>query len=260
MEIISYKLPCFEGPLDLLLHLVQKHKLNITDIPIAELLEQYMETIREWQNTDMDVAAEFLEMAARLVHIKSSMLLPQHEEAEELKRELTGKLIEYQLCQEAARRLSERYIGGNLFVREPEEIERDMSYTRTHPPKTLLAAYIAAAGRGKRRLPPPAQAFSGIVSRRIVSVSSKIFYVLRKLYRQSTVSYNSLFESANSKSELVATFLALLELVKAKRIRVDGQGSEQTVAMQTKRVAGENNALENEETFTEWTETAEIFT
>lgn len=98
MDVISYKLPVFEGPLDLLLFLVQKNKLNIYDIPIAEVLEQYMDAIRRMQEVDLDVATEFLDMAARLVQIKSSMLLPRHEEAEALKRELTGELIEYKLC------------------------------------------------------------------------------------------------------------------------------------------------------------------
>ena len=213
METISYRLPSFEGPLDLLLHLVQNHKLNIYDIPIAQLLDQYMATINEWKNADLDVATEFLEMAARLVQIKSSMLLPKHEEAEELRRELTGELIEYQLCQEAARRLAARNVGGDLFVREPAEISPDTTYRRVHPKETLLDAYLAAAGRGRRRLPPPVQAFSGIVSRKIVSVSSKIVYVLRRLYKSRAVSYESLFEQAGSKSELVATFLALLELI-----------------------------------------------
>lgn len=231
MEAISYKLPVFEGPLDLLLYLVQKNKLNIYDIPIAEVLEQYMETIRRMQEVDLDVASEFLDMAARLVQIKSSMLLPRHEEAEKLREELTGELIEYQLCQEAARRLAARNIGGDLFVRPPEEIEPDMTYRRIHPAAELLDAYLAAAGRGRRRLPPPPQAFSGIVSRKVVSVSSKIIFVLRRLYRRPSVRYDSLFESASSRSELVATFLALLELVKAKRIRVEGEGTEQCVRM-----------------------------
>lgn len=229
MEIISYKLPAFEGPLDLLLYLVQKNKLNIYDIPIAEVLDQYMEAIRRMRQVDLDVASEFLDMAARLVQIKSSMLLPRHEEAEELKRELTGQLIEYQLCQEAARRLAARNVGGDIFTREPEEMEPDRTYRRQHPASELWEAYLAAAGRGKRRLPPPPQAFSGIVARKIVSVSSKIIFVLRRLYRRQTVSYDTLFESAASKSDLVATFLAVLELIKAKRIRVDGEGAGQQV-------------------------------
>ena len=230
MEAISYKLPVFEGPLDLLLFLVQKNKLNIYDIPIAEILEQYMDTIRQMQETDMEVATEFLEMAARLVQIKSSMLLPRHEEeTEQLKRELTGELIEYQLCRETAQRMSEHYLGGLLFVREPEEVEPDMTYRRHHLPLELTDAYLAAAGRGKRRLPPSVQAFKGIVARTIVSVSSRIVRVLRSLRQQNTVRYDSLFEQAESRSELVATFLALLELIKAKRIRVDGEGETQQV-------------------------------
>lgn len=231
METISYRLPVFEGPLDLLLYLVQKNKLNIYDIPIAEVLQQYMETIDRMKDADLDVASEFLDMAARLVQIKSSMLLPKHEEAEALRQELTGELIEYQLCQEAARRLAARNVGGDLFVREPVEIEPDLTYRRQHPKEELYDAYLAAAGRGRRRLPPSPQAFSGIVSRKIVSVSSKIIFVLRRLYKREPVAYDALFREARTKSELVATFLALLELVKAKRIRVDGEGKEQTVQM-----------------------------
>ena len=232
METISYKLPDFEGPLDLLLFLVQKNKLNIYDIPIAQVLEQYMDAIREMQEYDMDVASEFLEMAARLVHIKSVMLLPRYEEeTEELKRELTGQLIEYQLCQQMARRMAADYVGGELFVRAMEEIEPDLTYRRAHQPEEMLDAYLAAAGRGRRRMPPPAQAFSGIISRKIVAVSTRITYVLRRLYSRKSVSYRSLFEKAESKSELVATFLALLELIKSKRIRVDGEGSDQQVQM-----------------------------
>ena len=231
METISYRLPVFEGPLDLLLYLVQKNKLNIYDIPIAEVLQQSMETIDRMKDAVLDVASEFLDRAARLVQIKSSMLLPKHEEAEALRQELTGELIEYQLCQEAARRLAARNVGGDLFVREPVEIEPDLTYRRQHPKEELYDAYLAAAGRGRRRLPPPPQAFSGIVSRKIVSVSSKIIFVLRRLYKREPVAYDALFREARTKSELVATFLALLELVKAKRIRVDGEGKEQTVQM-----------------------------
>lgn len=231
METISYRLPVFEGPLDLLLYLVQKNKLNIYDIPIAEVLQQYMETIDRMKEADLDVATEFLDMAARLVQIKSSMLLPKHEEAEALRQELTGELIEYQLCQEAARRLAARNVGGDIYVRQPAELEPDLTYRRQHPKEEIYDAYLAAAGRGRRRLPPPPQAFSGIVSRKIVSVSTKIIYVLRRLYKREPVAYVALFGEARNKSELVATFLALLELIKAKRIRVDGEGVNQTVRM-----------------------------
>ena len=210
MEAISYRLPVFEGPLDLLLFLIQKNKLNIYDIPIAEILRQYLDAIEEMKELDLDIAAEFLEMAARLVQIKSAMLLPKYEdEAEVLRQELTGQLVEYKLCQEAARRMAKQYIGGDLFIREAEEVEPDMTYKRVHQPEVLVEAYLAAAGRGKRRLPPPAQAFHGIVARKIVSVSSKIVYVLRNLRQKKELKYESLFDGAETKSDLVATFLAL---------------------------------------------------
>ena len=230
---ISYKLPDFEGPLDLLLYLVQKNKLNIYDIPIRELLEQYLSAIQTMQEQDMEVAKEFLDMAARLVQIKSAMLLPKHEEGEELRQQLTGELIEYQLCQEAARRMTPLYIGGELFVREPAEVEPDYTYRRTHPASVLLEAYFAAAGRGQRKLPPPPQAFHSIVAKKIVSVSSKIVFVLRKLRVGKSVSYQSLYSTARNKSELVATFLAVLELIKGKRIQVDGEGTAQKVTLLT---------------------------
>lgn len=230
---ISYKLPDFEGPLDLLLYLVQKNKLNIYDIPIRELLEQYLSAIQTMQEQDMEVATEFLDMAARLVQIKSAMLLPKHEEGEELRQQLTGELIEYQLCQEAARRMTPLYIGSELFVREPAEVEPDYTYRRTHPASVLLEAYFAAAGRGQRKLPPPPQAFHSIVAKKIVSVSSKIVFVLRKLRVGKSVSYQSLYSTARNKSELVATFLAVLELIKGKRIQVDGEGTAQKVTLLT---------------------------
>ncbi len=238
---ISYKLAEFEGPLDLLLHLVQKNKLNIYDIPIHELLDQYMQTIQTMQQLDMEVATEFLDMAARLVQIKSAMLLPRHEEGDELKQQLTGELIEYQLCREAAQRMQKQCIGGDLFVRVPMEVEPDYTYRRTHPPEILLDAYLAAAGRGRRKLPPSPQVFHSIVARKIVSVSSKIVQVLRRLRTGRCVPYHSLYNGARTKSDLVATFLAVLELMKNKRIIVEGDGQQQHVTLLKAFQRGDKN-------------------
>ncbi len=108
MEQPLYKLDVFEGPMDLLLHLITKHKLDIYDIPIIELVDQYTAYVRNMQDSDMEVASEFLEMAARLVYIKTVSLLPVYEEAEELKKELTGELLEYRDCKILAKKLSEQ--------------------------------------------------------------------------------------------------------------------------------------------------------
>lgn len=223
MEKLSYKLETFEGPLDLLLHLITKNKLDICEIQIADLLDQYMAQINAMQEADMDIASEFLEMAARLVYMKSVSLLPKHEEIEALKRELTGQLLEYQECKQVAALLAERF-SFNIIVRKPVEIEPDKSYKRHHKPKEILEAYLAAAGRGKRFVPPSPQVFSGIVTHRIVSVTSQIVYVLRRLWKTHSLEYSSLFAEKTDKSDRVATFLAVLELVKGKRIRVEGEG------------------------------------
>lgn len=230
MEKISYKLEAFEGPLDLLLHLIEKNKLNIYDIQISELLEQYMEHIELMQQQDLDIAGEFLAMASKLVQIKSAMLLPKFEEAEEMRRELSGQLIEYQKCKKVAKLLSDN-ISFDSFCREQAKIKADMTYKRSHAPSYLTAAYLTAAGRGKAKLPPPENAFSGIVKRRIVSVSSRIISIMKKLWGGQKRKYSSIFEDASDKSELVATFLAVLELIKGKRVRIEGEGNEQELKL-----------------------------
>lgn len=230
MEKISYKLDAFEGPLDLLLHLIEKNKLNIYDIQISELLEQYMEHIELMQQQDLDIAGEFLAMASKLVQIKSAMLLPKFEEAEEMRRELSGQLIEYQKCKKVARLLSAN-ISFDSFCREPAKIKADMTYRRSHKPSYLTAAYLTAAGRGKAKLPPPEDAFSGIVKRRIVSVSSRIISIMKKLWGGQKKKYSAIFDDASDKSELVATFLAVLELIKGKRVRIEGEGDEQELKL-----------------------------
>lgn len=228
--VLQYKLPVFEGPLDMLLQLIAKHKLDIYDIEIAVLLEQYMEQIKLMQDNQMDISSEFLEMASRLVYIKSVSLLPKHEEAEELKKELEGQLLEYQECRRVAAMLTQM-VTYDLYSRAPAKIEYKTAYTRKHAPSDICVAYISAVGRGKRKLPPPAEAFSGIVERKIVSVSSRIVYVMRKLWKGAAVKYKELFKNGSEKSELVATFLAVLELVKGKRIRIEGSGDDADVKM-----------------------------
>ena len=225
-ETLSYKLDVFEGPLDLLLNLIAKNKLNIYDIPIAELLEQYMAQIHEMQAADMDVASEFLEMAARLVHIKSVSLLPKKEEEAALKQELTGQLLEYQQCKEAAMRLRERFSLDGI-VRAQADIPADLTYKRHHKPQDLLSAYLSMLGKKKPPEPQkPEDTISKLITRRVVSVASQIVFVLRSLWKKRHVSLKELFRGKNDPSERVAAFLAVLELVKDKRLRVDGDGED----------------------------------
>lgn len=222
MEKLTFKLAEFEGPLDALLFLISKHKLDIRNIAISELLEQYLAYIGSLEQADLEIASEFLEMASRLVYIKTVMLLPKHEEeGEQLKAELQGQLLEYQVCKQVALELGERGRRFRRYVRAPMKLEVDNTYRQTHPATELYSAYLDAVGRGRRRLPPPQQAFSAIVARRVVSVGSRIIFVLKRLYRSGAEDYDSLFETSADRSELVATFMAVLELVKAGRITVE---------------------------------------
>lgn len=220
MEKLSFKLPVFEGPLDLLLHLISRNKLDICDISISQLLEQYLQTIEEMKRQDMEIESEFFEMAARLVHIKSVMLLPRYEDETDEKQELQGQLIQYELCKKIAAKMA-GMVCFDEFVREPVKLEIDKTYKRNHDISELFNAYMVAVGRGKNKLPPPETAFTQIVAKKIVPVNVKMVYVMRKLYSGEKVPFMDFFKKAESKSELVATFLAILELVKSKRIDVD---------------------------------------
>lgn len=232
MEKISYKLEVFEGPMDLLLHLISKHKLNIYDIPIVTLVEQYIDYVRRMQEEDLYVASDFLEIAARLVYLKSVSLLPVYTEAQELKEELQGELIEYRDMKLMAEKLSENTDGFNSFVREQEKIDIDQTYKRLHDPQELFAAYVSAAGRKMRQMPPPIEAFREIVVKKVVSVGSRISKIFSKFSKRGTkTKFNTLFDDAQSRSEIVATFLALLELTKSKKLKVLGDGDETQIEL-----------------------------
>lgn len=223
MEAINYKLDVFEGPLDLLLHLISKHKLNINDIPIFELVEQYTNYVRLMEEADMEIASDFLEMAARLVYIKTVSLLPKQEQAEELKRELTGELIEYRDCKMMAQKIAENADGFDYFYRQTMKIETSKKYERIHEKNELLYSYITAIGRTKNKLPPPIEAFTEIVSKKIVSVASRVGNIVTKLKKGTKRKFLDFFTDAKSSSEMVATFLAMLELIKANKIKVEGE-------------------------------------
>lgn len=228
---LQYKIEGFEGPLDLLLQLIARNKLNIYDIPLLELIEQYLEQIKLYQQEEMEIGSEFLEMASRLLYIKTVSLLPKHEEVVKLKEELTGELLEYMVCQQMAKKFSEMQGGFDKFVHAPVEYDFDKTYELVHDSETMYAAYLAAVGRGKRRLPPSTAPFTKIVAKKIVAVSTKIVFVIRNLFKGGKKSLNSLYKTAKSRSELVATFLAVLELCKGDRVKIEGDGDNAEITL-----------------------------
>ena len=224
METLTFHLEEFDGPLDVLLYLVSKNKMNIYDIPILELIDQYTSLINGLQENRMEVASEFIEMAARLVQMKSFLLLPRSEEAERMKEELTGQLIEYSACKEVARQLGEQAASHCSFVRPPMELEQDNTYRLTHEAGLLAQAMELLLGRGKRRKAAPSQqSFEPLVTAPFVSVASRVVHVLRSIVAGRVASLRGLFNRGGSRSQTVATFLAVLELIRAGRIEIDDQ-------------------------------------
>lgn len=213
MQELNFKLTVFEGPLDLMLSLIQKHKLNIRDIEISVLLEQFLLYLEQMQEANIEVAGEFMEMAAHLILIKSSALLPKHE-AEQLKKELEGTLIEYALCKAIAEKMKDMWKGTEIFVREPMNIPSDFTYKLNHDVYELYAAVVSMTDRVtlakfNARIP----SLKPIVAKSYVTVFTKVLYVLKKIRKSGSIELKSLYKGQN-RSEQVATFLALLELSK----------------------------------------------
>lgn len=223
MEELNFKLEIFEGPLELMLSLIQKHKLNIQDIEISVLLDQFMLYLDRMSEADLEITSDFLEMAARLIMIKSAALLPR-EEAEQMKRELQGALIEYALCKTMAERLKKRYLGDVVFVREPMEIEFDRAYHKTHQPEELMMAYSALNERVRRKASYRPRSIKPIVAKSYVTVFTGIVAVLKSLRRNGTVKMDELYKG-QPRSRTVATFLAILELSKEGRIFISEDGA-----------------------------------
>ena len=220
MESLTFKLEEFEGPLDLLLYLVGKNKMDLHEIAILDLIDQYTAVINDLTDHRLDVASEFIEMAARLVQMKSYLLLPRSEEAERLKQELTGQLIEDSACKEIAARMGTMAAATFTAVRQPMEVQLDNTYQLRHDASLLQQAWFGLMGRSRRRTAPSAERFEPLVTAPFVSVTSRVVHVLRGLVTGKVRQLRSLFSPSGSRSETVATFLAVLELVRAGRITI----------------------------------------
>ena len=224
MAEITYHLEVFDGPLDLLLHLISKNKLNIYDIPIVEILEQYNEALEEMQQHDLSVTCEFVAMSAHLLYIKSKMLLPKYDDIddeEDPRARLVEMLLEYQRIKEVSGTLISRAeIGLDMYTKQPEQITPDKSYKYEHDKMDLRLAILNMLDRAESKIPPKITNFAGIVGREVYSVGKKVAYILKRILSSKKTSFMDLFDAVRSKSEVVATFLAVLELCKTNRIKI----------------------------------------
>ncbi len=230
---ITIHLESFEGPLDLLLHLIGKNKVSIYDIPITLILEQYLDVLSQAQDMDLDVAGDFVAMASQLVLIKSKMLLPIYDAKPEddPRTQLVEMLLEYQRFREATPFLREQgEIGRDIFAKAPEPLP-DKPIEYHHTANDLLRAAARLQSRVKTQMPPAIHAFKGIVGRELVPIGRKVSQILRKFLTHSQLSFANLFEGCQNKSEVVATFLAVLELSKSNRVYLDGTADNPTLTL-----------------------------
>lgn len=231
MEELKFRLEVFEGPLDLLLALISKNKVSITDIPIALIFDQYTEYLDEMRRMDMEVAGEFIVMASELMLIKSRMLLPKTSDADEEdpRAALSAALAEYKRVKSEAALLGELYrVYGGRFSKEPENVGVDIELL-PHAPAQLLRAFRRILDRSDddmQRRSEPVRTIKSLYAEKPVPVPAKIIGIMRELYRHGERSFDELLSTSRSRSELVAAFMALLELLKVRRILMEEREGE----------------------------------
>lgn len=230
---ISVKLEAFEGPLDLLLHLIEKNKIDIYDIPIVEITEQYLDYIRQMESEDMNVMSEFLVMAATLVDIKCRMLLPRevNEEGEEEdpRAELVQKLLEYKMYKFMSLALRDRQIDAahNLYRKQqlPEEVaayRQPVDYEELIGDMTLnrLHEIFKSIVRRQEDKIDPIRSRYGKIEKDEIDMDLKTLYVEAYAREHKSFSFRRLLEKQKSRAEIIVTFLIILELMKTGKISI----------------------------------------
>lgn len=224
----------FEGPLDVIFLLLSKNKIEIQDVSITAILEQYLAYLEEMKRLDMEIASEFITMASHLMLIKTKMLLSAAEQAEaETELDiLRQSLIERQRkeAMEAVRTAiawlePRNEIGRCLFVKQPEPLRKEQSYRYQHETADLLRALDEISERNQRRLPPPTVNFKGIVGKERYPVSRKTGEILRRLILRGVERLKNLFKGNRSRSEIVATFISVLEMCRTGSVVLEGDVS-----------------------------------
>jgi len=217
-----FKLPVFEGPLDLLLHLIKESKVDIYDIPIVEITRQYIEYLELMKYLNLEIAGEFLVMAATLIHIKSKMLLPPDEEekqeaAEDPRAELVQRLLEYQSYRESSVFLREREsVWKNIFQRSAP----DKDNFEFEAERLLFEAdvfdLITAFKKLLEKAPPQVLE----ITRETLTVADRINLIMERIEKEDGIRFESLFEEGSSRVTLIVTFLALLEVVRLGLVKI----------------------------------------
>ena len=256
MEEIKYRLDSFEGPLDLLLTLIQKNKVSIENIPISLICDQYMEYLNEAQTLNMDIATEFLVMASELMLIKSKMLLPKVKEDEEDPRAaLADALLKYAEAKEAAKKMALLYpkFSGRM-EKDTDEISIDKTFVAEQEIESLNAAVRRILTYNENRPVAEKNMFTPMIASPIVPVEVKIAGILSKMEKKSTpTTVWELLDDAVSLPDMIAIFLGILELMKIRRINlIENDGVTSVFGSDAQLIINENYSPETD------TETDEV--
>ncbi len=244
MEAVTYRLDQFEGPLDLLLMLIHKNKVQITDIPISLICDQYLEYIQAARDMDMEVAGEFIVMASELMLIKSRLLLPKVSEDEKDPRaELADALLRYQQAKQAVEKLTPRFrLYSGRMVKDTDELSPDPTFVADQQVTSLCLAVRRMIAANESRPRAEKQVFAPMIAKPIVSVDVKIIGILQHMEKKASPSMQELLADATSVSDLIAIFLGILELIKLRKILIDrDQDADTTVhGTDTRFIINEN--------------------
>lgn len=222
MDAVTYKLEQFEGPLDLLLTLIHKNKVSISDIPISLICDQYVEFLNEAQELNMDIASEFIVMASELMLIKSKMLLPRDEEEEEDPRtQLADALLRYQQAKEAAQKLSPLYAFYNgRMVKDTDEISVDKTFVLDQDVADLCAAVRRIVAYNNALEKAANTTFTPMISKPIIPVEIKIVSIIKTLETNGCATLYDLLKDEPTLPDVIASFLGVLELIKVRKLIV----------------------------------------
>ena len=264
MEAVTYRLEQFEGPLDLLLSLIQKNKVSITDIPIALICDQYIDYIEKAQALDMEIASEFIVMASELMLLKSRMLLPKEDEDEEDPRmPLTDALLRFQQAKEAATKLTPLYAYYSArMVKDTDEISVDKSFVHDQDVSSLCEAVRRIVAYNNALRKPQSSTFAPMISKPIIPVEIKIVSIIRRIEKKGASSLEELLEGEGSLPDLIASFLGVLELIKTRKLVIsesDGDGENAILNSKTKFIINENtDEVDEKELFANAPSMAEV--
>jgi len=225
----TIKIQNFEGPLDLLFHLIEKNKMDIYDIQIGEITDQYLEYLGQMERIDLEIASEFLVMASTLLLIKSKMLLPKPlppgDDPEDLRDQLINSLIEYKKYKECASELKNREAYYGMMFYKVQEVFKVMTFdivNKNYSSEVIPGIYADVCIRNIKKTNPRKEIMNELIVKEKITIRSKIKEIVRFLFNKTKFKFSELFDKGNdTKMDVVTSFMAVLELAKIKKLTIE---------------------------------------